>query len=54
MKFTYDAYENLISKLQKHGYQFASYYDYKSFEKPVIMRHDIDYSLQKSVELAEF
>ena len=54
MKFTYDEYENLISKLQKHGYQFASYYDYKSFEKPVIMRHDIDYSLQKSVELAEF
>ena len=54
MKFTYDAYENLISKLQKHGYQFASYYDYKSFEKSVIMRHDIDYSLQKSVELAEF
>ena len=54
MEFTYDAYENLISKLEKYGYQFASYHDYKAFEKCVIMRHDIDYSLQKSVELAEF
>lgn len=53
MEFTYDAYENLVSKLEKYGYQFASYHDYKSFEKCVVMRHDIDYSLQKSVELAE-
>ncbi len=54
MEFTYDAYENLVSKIEEYGYQFASYHDYKSFEKCVIMRHDIDYSLQKSVELAEF
>ena len=53
MEFTYDAYENLVSKLEKYGYRFASYHDYKSLEKCVIMRHDIDYSLQKSVELAE-
>ena len=53
MEFTYDAYENLVSKLEKYGYQFASYHDYKSFQKCVVMRHDIDYSLQKSVELAE-
>ena len=54
MEFTYDSYANLVSKLRKHDYQFASYHNYKAFEKCVIMRHDIDYSLQKSVELAEF
>lgn len=54
MEFTYDSYANLVSKLRKHDYQFASYHNYRAFEKCVIMRHDIDYSLQKSVELAEF
>lgn len=54
MEFTYDSYANLVSKLRKHDYQFASYHNYKALEKCVIMRHDIDYSLQKSVELAEF
>lgn len=54
MEFTYDAYGNLVSKLKEYGYQFASYHDYMSLEKCVIMRHDIDYSLQKSVKLAKF
>lgn len=54
MEFTYDAYANLVSELREHKYQFASYHDYKCFEKCVIMRHDIDYSLEKAVKLAEF
>lgn len=52
MKFTYYAYANLIYMLRKYGYQFASYHDYKGLEKCVIMRHDIDSSLEKAVELA--
>lgn len=53
MEFSYDGYKNLISLLQKNNYSFASYYNYKKFDKCVIMRHDIDSSLDKAVSLAE-
>lgn len=53
MKFTYSAYKDLVSILRKNNYSFASYHDYSNFDKCVIMRHDIDTSLDKAVSLAK-
>lgn len=53
MEFTYQAYRNLIRQLRTNGYQFTDYHDYQSYNKAVIMRHDIDISLEKAVEMAE-
>ena len=38
--------------LQDHGYSFCSYENYPRSEKCVIMRHDIDYSIEQAVKLA--
>ena len=54
MKFTYDGYEALINTLKKNGYSFCNYHDYGVNKKECILRHDIDYSLDKSVEFAQF
>ena len=53
MKFTYDSYRKLIGLLRQGGYSFADYHTYAETEHPVILRHDIDISIEKSVTLAE-
>lgn len=53
MNFTYDAYEDLILSLKEYGYQFVSYHNYEHLKRCIIMRHDIDYSIEKAVELAK-
>lgn len=53
MEFTYKAFSELIELLKKEGYIFSSYHDYKSKEKCVIFRHDVDYSLYKALDLAK-
>lgn len=53
MRFTYSGYEELVRKLREHGYAFCSYEDYCRDSKCVIMRHDIDYSLEQAVRLAQ-
>lgn len=53
MKFTYEAYKELIELLCDNNYKIANYKNYKEFDKSVILRHDIDYSLEKAVALAE-
>lgn len=53
MEFTYNAYVNLIDLLRKHDYTIASYHDYKKVSRSVILRHDIDYDLDKSIRLAQ-
>ena len=52
MEFTYTAYRRLIAMLKQNAYQFCGYFDYVEKEKSVIMRHDIDYCLEKSAKLA--
>ena len=52
MEFTYDAYTIMISELRRHGYQFADYRDHDKYDKCVILRHDVDYSLEKAYQLA--
>lgn len=52
MHFTYAAYRELIEKLRVHGYTFASYHDWEQYDRSVILRHDIDYSIPKALNLA--
>lgn len=53
MQFTYDAYRKLIYTLKEHNYQLTDYHHYKEVTRPCILRHDIDYSLDKAWELAK-
>ena len=52
MNFTYKSYEELIDKLHAQGYAFSSYSNWKETSKCVIMRHDIDYDIEKACRLA--
>ena len=52
MEFTYRSYEKLIHLLTDSGYEIADYHNYNG--KCVILRHDIDYSLEKALQMAEF
>lgn len=53
MNFTYKSYRNLINQLKEYGFSFANYHNYKQYDRPVIMRHDVDNSLDKAVSLAK-
>ena len=53
MKFTYDAYLHLLSLLRSHGYECATYHDWKSHSRCVILRHDIDDDISRAVTFAE-
>lgn len=53
VSFTYAFYSELISCLKKEGYSFADYHNYEDYSKCVILRHDIDNSIDKSIAMAE-
>lgn len=54
--FTFSAYTSLLNELKK-DYEFTSFsrvkYSHQSLHSKVILRHDIDLSLEKAVEMAE-
>ena len=53
MKFTYEAYIELLRLLKKKSFNFARYNTWQNFPKSVILRHDIDNSVEKAVKFAE-
>ena len=53
MKFTYEAYRNLIALLRECGYTICDYHNYMQSDKSVIIRHDIDLQIEKAVRMAE-
>lgn len=53
MDFTYLSYCNLIEQLKKNEYQFSDYTNWKTFHKVVILRHDIDISIEAAVKFSE-
>ena len=53
MEFTYSSYEGLVKALKESKYSFVDYHDYNNYPRCVILRHDIDNSIEKSVKLAE-
>lgn len=54
MKFTYSAYKMLIELLQKQSYVFADYHDYCQYDKVFILRHDVDFDLEKAANFSDF
>lgn len=53
MKFTYEAYQGLLALVRENGYAFRNYHNYADAPRCVILRHDIDNSLDQAVMLAE-
>lgn len=53
MEFTYEAYQALLALLRKGGYTFRNYHNYGDALRCAILRHDIDFSLEAAVRLAE-
>lgn len=54
MQFTYRAYADLVENVRQHGYTITNYQDCKTIVRPCILRHDVDFDLQKAVEFAKF
>lgn len=53
MPFTYGAYGEMLRILKERGYGFCGYEDWEGVEKPVILRHDIDFDLAAALGMAE-
>lgn len=53
MEFTYRAYRGLLALLREKGCAFRGYHDYGDGGRCVILRRDIDTSLEQAVKLAE-
>lgn len=52
MQFTYESYADMLRNLRDKGYQFKNYGNWQKADRTVILRHDVDYSLQKAVPLS--
>jgi len=52
VKFTYESYYQLLKLLDEYHYHICDYADYANYEKAAILRHDVDTSIDKAVELA--
>ncbi len=52
-RFTYEWYHNLIELLQKYHYDIVSYHDLHAQKRCVILRHDIDNSISKALQMAK-
>ncbi len=52
VQFTYDSYKRLLEKLKSHGYFIADYINWKSYDRCVILRHDIGNEIEKAVDMA--
>lgn len=53
MDYTYDMYTKLVGLLKENGYSFCGYNDCDGLDKPVIMRHDLDFSIVFSRKIAQ-
>ncbi len=53
MQFTYDSYVSLLHMLSETGYLIKGYHEQEYSEPCAILRHDIDYSIEKALVVAE-
>jgi hypothetical protein len=51
-EFTYSAYIQLLRLIIENGYTFTDYHHFNEAENPCILRHDIDFDVEKALELA--
>ncbi len=54
MKFTYEGYGRLLDLFQTNGFVFSKYTDSRIEVKSCILRHDIDLSIPKALQMAEY
>ncbi len=54
MKFTYEVYLDMLKQLNDRGYQFATYQNWRNFDRTVILRHDVDNSLKKAAVFSSY
>ena len=52
LDFSYDSYIRLIDLLREHNYDISSFHDWDQKERCAILRHDVDFNLDKAVQLA--
>ncbi|MBU9675176.1 hypothetical protein KQ939_00110 [Planococcus sp. CP5-4] len=52
MEFTHKSYKKMLDLLIQKGYKFCSYSTKETEEKCVILRHDVDFSVEKALEMA--
>lgn len=53
MFFSYESYRHLVQLLREHKYNLTDYHHYKEVDNPCILRHDVDYSLERSFQFAK-
>lgn len=53
MDFTYKSYSRMIDLLRNNGYAISDYRDGNSEQKCAILRHDVDYSVDKALQFAK-
>jgi len=53
MDFTFDAYKEMLSLLKEHHYEVSNYETYQRRNRCVILRHDVDLSLEAALRFAE-
>jgi len=51
--FTYNSYIELLNLIIDNGYSISNYHAHTAIKNPCIIRHDIDYDIEKAVKLAE-
>lgn len=54
MDFIYDDYKKIINLLLRNNYGIIKYRDDTQYSKKAILRHDVDISLEKAVEFAQY
>ncbi len=53
-RFTYNYYNSLIEKIISNGYSIANYHNFNEVDRPCILRHDVDYDVNKALEFSIF
>lgn len=53
MQFTYESYAAMLEELHTKGYHFKNYNNWQETDRSVILRHDVDSSLEKAALLSE-
>lgn len=53
MEFSYKSYIKLIENIKNTGYEIAGYHDWETKQFPCVLRHDVDFSLQRAYDFAD-
>lgn len=53
MNFTYKSYKQILSLIKQNNYKICNYENYQQSKRCVILRHDVDFSLEAALYFAE-